>query len=685
MTTNKEQLTAAVDKIFHNRYRVYETSIGEGGMGTVFRVDTNDMFHMKRALKVIYKSQQRPGMNVYAEINAVKGLDHPGIPQIIEVGEDDEALYIIQELVEGESLRQIVQRNGAVSDDVLTLWMNDVADALSYLHSNNIIHRDIKPTNIMVTSEGRVKLIDFGLAKEIEHVDTADHRVIGTRNYTPPERYEGLPADIRTDIYEYGSTFYNIATGEVPLEMSSDSKKHMTIMRRHLDKVKSPGIRSILKKCIDVNPARRYQNFDEVRYRLKTIDEFNKAVTANERRHKALKRTTAVLLALGIAFLGAGIWKSIDDHDSYFKELAAESETLCEQGKYDEAIETANEAISFDDNQILGYQRKYEAMTKLAEANRDSFENVAGEIEDDIRNSDADLKDSGNINVLLGNAYYSSQERDAAEETLDEAIALLEDEKESDEVKSTLREARIIKALNYVDQEKLEKASEEMADIKGSGDEASASVDYLNGYINKNTKRYDIAADDFKSAIKKEKNNKDLKRKAYTELAEMYLHQTHEPVKAIKVLENASKEDKYYEDNWRIQLDLGEAYVGVGEYAKGLKTYKKIEKNSGASWIIAAQKHVCNMRLNNYNDALDDAEKMIELGANSEKPYLGYVRKANALCEIGKEKKNFSGDYRRAYEEARAKAIESGNTEDRDYKKMEADHIELLKKNWIDW
>ena len=91
-----DRLTAAVDRVFQRRYRVYRTSIGEGGMGTVYRVETNDAFHMKRALKVLFKKEQSPGMNIYAEVNAVKGLDHPGIPQVIEVGEDEEAVYIVQ-------------------------------------------------------------------------------------------------------------------------------------------------------------------------------------------------------------------------------------------------------------------------------------------------------------------------------------------------------------------------------------------------------------------------------------------------------------------------------------------------------------------------------------------------------------------------------------------------------------
>lgn len=705
-----DRLTAAVDRVFQRRYRVYRTSIGEGGMGTVYRVETNDAFHMKRALKVLFKKEQSPGMNIYAEVNAVKGLDHPGIPQVIEVGEDEEAVYIVQELIEGESFRQIIKNNGAIDDETIILWMGDVADALAYLHQKNIIHRDIKPTNIMVTSEGRIKLIDFGLAKEIEQVDAADSRVIGTRNYTPPERYEGLPADVRTDIYEFGTTFYNLATGEAPLEMSSNSRHHMVVMRRNLDKVKSPGIRSILKKCIDVNPDRRYQNFDEIRYRIKSIDEFNRQIESAERKHRSLKTATAALLVLGVLALGIGIFQSVRDHDAYFKSLVADSARLADEGKYDEAINVADAAIQFAGGQDLGYQRKYEAMTRQAEAGDDNrYNDIYATINDDAVNNNEDLKEDGKIMYLLGNAYYNAEKRNDAEGVLDDAVDMLEDEKDDEdlskeekkETEDALNDAMIVQAMNYLDNGKTEKAAIVTERLKKKKN-AKAAWYYLDGYVDKQAREYKKAEKDFKEAIKREKNNKDLKRKAYTELGDMYINKTSDYGKAIKVLEAAKSEDEYYKEHWKVELLLAQAYMkqaaladqgnlvqtspqAQGLYKKALDIYKSQKEKGNDSADVTGNMYVCDMALMNYGDAVEDAEGMISKNPDD---YLGYVRKTRAICAREEAKGtagDFNGEYRSAYERANDKVMEKGATGDGEYQQMQAEHNKLLARRDISW
>ena len=704
-----DRLTAAVDRVFQRRYRVYRTSIGEGGMGTVYRVETNDAFHMKRALKVLYKKDQRPGMNIYTEVNAVKGFDHPGIPQVIEVGEDDEAVYIIQELIEGESFRQIIRNNGAVDDDVLILWLGDVADTLAYLHQKNIIHRDIKPTNIMVTSEGRIKLIDFGLAKEIEQIDTADNRVIGTRNYTPPERYEGLPADVRTDIYEFGTTFYNLATGETPLEMSSDSRRHMVTMRRNLDRIKSPGIRSILKKCIDVNPDRRYQNFDEIRYRIKSIDEFNKQIESAEKKHRSLKKATAVLLVLGVLMLGAGIFQCIRDHAAYYKGLLSVSERLTDEGKYNEAVECSDRAIQFDSGQNLGYQRKYEAMTRKAEAGKISYEDISGGINNDSVNSNENIKEDGRIMYLLGNAYYNLENYSDAEDALDDAVNMLEDEKdeegiskeEKDETKDILNDTKVVKALNYIDAGKKEKAAAVTAELKKKK-EAETAWYYLDGYVSKNRREYGDAEEDFKIVIKTEKDNKELKRKAYTELGDMYIYKTSDYGKAISILEAAKNEDEYYKEHWKVELLLAQAYIKQAElldqenedqispqakelYEKALEIYTNQKKKGNDSDEITGNMYVCNMALEKYDDAAKDADEMISKKAND---YLGYVRKARALYGRENKKKaagDFNGEYKAAYDQAINKKNEEGAEDNKEFKQMVKEHDDLIKREIVKW
>lgn len=677
------KIVASVDRVFQRRYRVYRTSIGEGGMGTVFRVETNDSFRMKRALKILYKRNQRPGMNIYAEVNAVKGMDHPGIPQVIEVGEDNEAVYIIQELVEGQSLRQIIERNGSVSDETLILWMGDVADALSYLHQRNIIHRDIKPTNIMVTAEGRIKLIDFGLAKEMEEVDTADNRIIGTKNYTPPERYEGLPADVRTDIYEFGTTFYNLATGQLPLEMSSDSRRHMVTMRRNLDNVKSPGIRSILKKCIDVNPDRRYQSFDEIRYRIKTIDEFNKSIAANEKRHKVLKGATAAVLALAVVILGAGIWRSVVDHDKHYDSLIADAKTLEDEGKYEKAIKKAEKAISFNSGRTQGYLRKYQIMTSQAEASDRTYKEVRTEIINGI-NQNEELEQVGTILFLKGNAEYELNKSDdpegkEADKTLDEAINRFNEEEKVDE--ESIRDARVIKALYYIDEKQFDNAKREVAKIK----KESPETKYIDGYSNENQGYYSKAEKNYKDVLEKEKKNDDLRRKAGKQLAMMYTQKMQKPAEAVKLIMFLQKDNKYMRNNLELSLILADAYMDLKQYDKVLGVYDRIQKEQDYnSYQIMCNSCGCYLMLKQPKSAIGVAEKMIETDKNR---YEGYVFKTRAIC-LENEKMlermfDENSEYQKTYRIAKEKAIQNGKTNEDAYIKMEEQHnnVERLKTN----
>ena len=239
------EIEQRVKKVFRNRYRVIGP-LGEGGMGGVFCVESTDRFPVRHALKVLKRKNRFKGVDLFGEVQMLRQLNHPSIPRIIEAPEDEDYIYILQELVEGVSLREVVETQGPLDVETAQLWMSDVADALAYLHEHRVIHRDIKPTNIMVTAEGVIKVIDFGLAKWTEEVDYADKRLLGTKEYTPPERYAGAPATEQTDIYEYGTTFYMLLTGESPLVMSTNARRHMQAMRHNIDRIPSARLQAIL-------------------------------------------------------------------------------------------------------------------------------------------------------------------------------------------------------------------------------------------------------------------------------------------------------------------------------------------------------------------------------------------------------------------------------------------------------
>src|SRR5258705_6437095 len=202
--------------------------IGEGGMGVVYRAQ-DEVLHRDVALKVVSKntSLDTSGRQILLhEARASSSLAHPNICTIYEVGESDVEFYIVMELVEGKSLRELCGDLGLPAESVLRYGVQ-IASALVRAHDKGIIHRDLKTTNIVVTPEGLVKVLDFGLAKRVGGAifDAATRSfdtimdassVSGTLPYVAPEILRGEPADYRGDLWALGIVPYETASGRLP-------------------------------------------------------------------------------------------------------------------------------------------------------------------------------------------------------------------------------------------------------------------------------------------------------------------------------------------------------------------------------------------------------------------------------------------------------------------------------------
>jgi len=207
-----------------SHYRVLER-LGAGGMGVVYLAEDVRLVR-KVALKVLppeFAIDEARGERFMREARAVASLSHPGIAVLYEIGEFENTQFLAMEYVPGVTL-QTVLAVGPLSRAKLADYITQIADALGHAHSHGILHRDIKPANLMVTPEGRVKLLDFGLAKLAESDDrtasfmTAPGSWVGTLHYAPPEVLRGRPADRRSDIYSLGVVLYQMACGHVPFE-----------------------------------------------------------------------------------------------------------------------------------------------------------------------------------------------------------------------------------------------------------------------------------------------------------------------------------------------------------------------------------------------------------------------------------------------------------------------------------
>src|SRR5216684_2219062 len=267
-----------------SHYSIVER-LGEGGMGVVYRARDLTL-HRDVALKFLNIDILDDGLareQILQEARAISALNHPNICTIYEVGEAEGRPYLAMEYLEGHPLNQEIA-SGGLSPEVLLRYGIQLADALGHAHERSIVHRDFKPGNVIVTSSGRVKVLDFGLSQRIEtkvseHTTQsegtrgAQHPVTGTLPYSAPELLRGQDADARSDIWALGVVLYELAAGRRPFRGGTLYELSWAILREMPPPI-SPGLPSVLQsvidKCLDKDPSQRYHSGGEVRAALET-------------------------------------------------------------------------------------------------------------------------------------------------------------------------------------------------------------------------------------------------------------------------------------------------------------------------------------------------------------------------------------------------------------------------------
>ena len=248
---------------FAEKYLI-ERILGRGGMGTVY-LARNIRTGMHWAVKEISReSGIDAGMT--SEPDLLNRLDHPALPRLYDIVEQDGKLFMITDYIDGISLDKKLEAEGRIAEDTITDWAIQLCTVLDYLHSmkpNPIIYRDIKPSNIMLTENGRLKLIDFGTAREYKPHSYADTVYIGTRGYAAPEQFGTGQTTAASDIYSLGVTLHHLVTGKSPVEPPF----RIEPIRRY-DESLSPELEAIISKCTCESPSDRYQSAAELLYDL---------------------------------------------------------------------------------------------------------------------------------------------------------------------------------------------------------------------------------------------------------------------------------------------------------------------------------------------------------------------------------------------------------------------------------
>ena len=262
----------------NDRYEIIKT-IGEGGMANVYLAN-DTILDRKVAIKVLrgdLSNDEKFIRRFKREALSVSNLSHQNIVEVYDVGEEDGNYYIVMEYIEGKTLKQLLQKRGALTLNEVIDIMTQLTDGLAHAHEAYIIHRDIKPQNIMIEDNGLVKITDFGIAMALNSTQlTQTNSVMGSVHYLPPEQANGKGSTVKSDIYSLGILMYELLTGSVPfkgdtaVEIALKHMKEKIPSIRKQNPTKPQSVENIVLKATAKNPKNRYDNVRDMYKDLQT-------------------------------------------------------------------------------------------------------------------------------------------------------------------------------------------------------------------------------------------------------------------------------------------------------------------------------------------------------------------------------------------------------------------------------
>jgi|HubBroStandDraft_6_1064221.scaffolds.fasta_scaffold55769_1 Tol biopolymer transport system component len=312
-----------------------QSQIGAGGMGEVYRA-RDSRLGREVAIKILPESFATDAERLRRfeqESHAVAAINHPNILAIYDVGTRDGAPYLVSELLEGESLRALLEK-GPIPQRKAVEYAVQIANGLAAAHDKGIVHRDLKPDNLYVCRDGRVKILDFGLAKlgtkETPGVDgqtmtgqqTAAGVVMGTASYMAPEQVRGGQIDARTDMFSFGVVLYEMLSGKRVFQRDSAPETMTAILKEDVPDFAadtklpvSPALERIVRRCLEKSPEQRFQSAKDLAFALEAVSQISGPKTGAqaavapppETKSRALPFAAAALV-LAAAMLGLGWW-----------------------------------------------------------------------------------------------------------------------------------------------------------------------------------------------------------------------------------------------------------------------------------------------------------------------------------------------------------------------------------------
>jgi len=374
-----ERLSATV---LSGRYRL-ESKLGSGGMSTVY-LALDEVLDRPVAIKLLHReiSEEEDQLERFRrEARAAARLSHPNLVGVIDAGEDDGRPYIVFEYIEGRTLKRRIQEEGGLPIDEAVAYAIEIGRGLTAAHARKLVHRDVKPQNVLIDPDGRAKVTDFGIARSLESKGlTATGRVLGTTDYVSPEQAMGEDVDERSDVYSLGVVLYEMLTGEVPFR----AETQVGVAMKHVNEpmpdvqVKRPEVSAALASVVDrattKDPRDRYGTVAEMVRDLEQTLEVEAArrggttgeatsvldsVPTSRRKLRAPRRVSRIGLAMGIvglAVIAAALIftsKELNKHSpggGGSGEIRLSSDAAAEFDPEGDSRETGTEGLAIDSN-----------------------------------------------------------------------------------------------------------------------------------------------------------------------------------------------------------------------------------------------------------------------------------------------------------------------------------------------
>lgn len=340
-----------VGTILDGKYKIL-SEIDRGGMSVVY-LALNEKANKTWAVKEVRKDGGNDievvKQSLAAETEMLKKLNHPNLPSIIDVIEDEDTVMIVMDYVEGRTLQKLLddsrQENGVsrpLDPELVLDWSKQLCDVLGYLHSRKppIIYRDLKPSNIMLCPDGKIEVLDFGTAREYKQYGIADTKNLGTKGYAAPEQFGGKgQTDARTDIYNLGATMYHLLTGYSPADTNFEIKPIGDLVTYY----KNTGLEKVVAKCCMADPEERYQNCTELMYALEHVhDQDDIAIRDRNKKWRLFTMSVGLALIGIIGMIGFTVLNNTASRNSYESRVSQASNA----GTYQEKADILSGAIN---------------------------------------------------------------------------------------------------------------------------------------------------------------------------------------------------------------------------------------------------------------------------------------------------------------------------------------------------